>query len=174
MNIPGLYYLGGLAAMLLLSAQACFSGSSTAEPKTAVAPISTSGDLAKIELCKAIPKEDIEAVMGRKLTSPPKQFDYYDTAGSSGCWYEAAKDADGEAHFGYIVLTPLDVYDKQPLYKKTDVSGIGDEAYFNNGADARQLWVRIKNKVAFVIAFGDVPKEDGAKAMAKLVAAAIK
>ena len=112
--------------------------------------------------------------MGRKLANPSKRFEYYETGGTSGCWYEGAKDSDGEAHYGYVVLTPLDVYDKQPLYKQTDVSGIGDNAYFNNGADARQLWVKIDNKVAFVVAFGDVPREDGAKALARLVVTAIK
>ncbi len=54
------------------------------------------------------------------------------------------------------------------------MGGFGDSAYFNNGADARQLWVKIDNRVAFVVAFGDVPWEDGAKAIAKLVAAAIQ
>ena len=65
-------------------------------------------------------------------------------------------------------------YDNQPLYLNTDVSGLGDDAYFNNGADARQLWVKIDNKVAFVVAFGDVEKEAGAKAIATLLLAAIK
>ena len=59
-------------------------------------------------------------------------------------------------------------------YKKVDVSGIGDSAYFNNGADARQLRVKLNNKVVFVVAFGDVPKEAGAQAIAKLLAAVIK
>lgn len=63
---------------------------------------------------------------------------------------------------------------KQPLYKKTDVVGVGDHAYFNNGADTRQLWVKINGKVTFVVAFGDVANEDGATALGKLVVAAIK
>jgi hypothetical protein len=73
-----------------------------------------------------------------------------------------------------VVLTPVSTYGEQPLYQESEVSGIGDEAYFNNGADARQLWVKIGDKVAFVVAFGDVPKEAGAKAIAQLVAAAIR
>ena len=48
------------------------------------------------------------------------------------------------------------------------------EAYFNNGADTRQLWVKMNDQVAFVVAFGDLAKEAGAQAIAKLVAAAIK
>jgi hypothetical protein len=73
-----------------------------------------------------------------------------------------------------VVVTPVAVYANQPLHLKQDVSGVGDEAYFNNGADARQLWVKIDNKVAFVVAFGDVPKEAGCRSLAKLVANAIR
>jgi len=60
------------------------------------------------------------------------------------------------------------------LYQNVAVSGIGQEAYFNNGADARQLWVKMNEQVAFVVAFGDLEKEEGAQAIAKLLAAAIK
>jgi hypothetical protein len=72
------------------------------------------------------------------------------------------------------VLTPVDVYDTQPLYQNVAVNGIGAEAYFNNGADTRQLWVKMNDQVAFVVAFGDLAQEAGAQAIAKLVAAAIK
>jgi len=160
-----------------LSSLACgllSSSPSYSEPTIPIAPITIGSDLTAIDLCQSIPQEDIEAVMGRKLAEVPTQFDYYDNGDTSGCFYEAEKDSDGEAHFGYVVLTPLHVYDNQPLYLNEDVSGIGDEAYFNNGADARQLWVKINNKVAFVVAFGDVENEEGAKAIAKLMAEAIK
>lgn len=156
-----------------LGLAACGQTATSSEPKAAVAPITIGDDLTKNDLCQAIPKEDIEAVMGRRLVSAPR-FEYFDMPGTSGCYYDAGKDASGAAHFGYVVLTPVDMYSSQPLYKKADVSGIGDEAYFNNGAAARELWVKIDNKVAFVVAFGDEPNEAGAQAIAKLVAAAIK
>jgi hypothetical protein len=70
--------------------------------------------------------------------------------------------------------TPLEVYENQPLNQKEDVAGIGDGAYFNKGGDARQLWVKLNNKVAFVIGFGDVAKDEGAQSLARLLAAAIK
>jgi len=162
------------AIALSIAALACGPLSSASEPKAAVSPITVGDDLTQIDLCQAIPQEDIEAVMGRKLVSAPEHFEYYDTAGTSGCSYDAGKDASGEAHFGYVVLTPVEVYNDQPLYQNVDVSGIGVEAYFNNGADARQLWVKVTDSVAFVVAFGDKPDEDGAKAIAKLVADAIK
>ena len=161
---------------LIISSPACGLAGSAASsaPTLPIDPITISDDLTSIDLCKAIPQEDIETVMGVKLVQAPTRFTYRNAEGTSGCFYEGPTDSDRERHFGYVVLTPLDVYDNQPLFQNADVSGIGDEAYFNNGSDARQLWVKIDNKVAFVIAFGDVAKEAGAKAIAELMVAAIK
>ncbi len=161
-------------ACLLLVTLACGRQVSRSEPTAPVAPITLQADLTAIDLCQAIPVEDIEAVMGRKLASDPQFFEYYDTTGSSGCAYSASKSSDGEAFFGYVVLTPIEAYNNQPLYLDEDVFDIGQEAYFNNGADARQLWVKINDQVAMVVAFGDVAIEDGCKALAELVLAAIK
>ena len=161
-----------VVAPLLLSIVGCDRISvSITKP---VSPIVLSSDLRAIDVCKAIPQHDIEEVMGRKLVNGPKSFQYYDSPGTSGCWFEGAKDPDKEAHFGYVVLTPLDVYNTQPLVQKVDVAGIGEAAYLNNGADARQLWVKVNAKVAFVVAFGDRPNEEGAREIARLVVAAIK
>jgi hypothetical protein len=164
------YVVAGAMGIWLLS---CGQVSSTSAPTVPVAPINISGGLSTINVCQAIPKEDIEAVMGRKLVKT-EHFEYYDTAGSSGCWYEAAKGKDGEAHFGYVAFTPVSAYSEQPLYKKADISGLGAAAYYNNGADARQLWVKVNDKVAMVVAFGDVPKESEARAIAELVLEAVK
>lgn len=161
-------------AILGFAVLACGQTANFSTPTQPVAPMTIAGDLTQIDVCAAIPQGDIEAVMGSKLAKAPERFEYYETGGTSGCWYEAKKDADGEAHFGYVVLTPVQVYEDQPLYMNVEVAGIGDAAYFNNGADARQLWVRIDEKVAFVVAFGDLPREEGAQALARLVAAAIR
>lgn len=139
-----------------------------------ISPIAIGPDLTAIDVCQAIPQQDIETVMGRPLVKSPERFNYYDTGGSSGCTYEAEKDSDGEAHFAYVVLTPIAEYNNQPLYLNVDVPGIGTEAYFNNGADARQLWVRIDDKVAFVVTHGDIANEEGMKALAQLLVAAIQ
>ncbi len=163
--------------LLVLAVLACGSLSSTSkpsEPGVPVAPITLGGDLTAIDLCQAIPQEDMEAVMGRKLVSAPERFDYYETPGASGCSYDAGKDSSGEAYYGYVVLTPVEAYNEQPLYLDVDVSGIGEEAYFNNGADTRQLWVKVNDSVALVVAFGDVANEDYEKAIAQLVVAAIR
>jgi hypothetical protein len=161
--------------LLVLGSVACGPSGSASTAMAPVAPITVGNGLSQIDVCQAIPREDMETAMGRKLNSNPEHFEYTETPGeTSGCIYYADQGADGEAHFAYVVLTPVEVYSAQPLSGNTDVSGIGDKAYFNNGADARQLWVRINNKVAFVVAFGDAPNEAGAKMIAQLVAAAIQ
>lgn len=165
-----LYLLGGL---LVLTA-ACGSTNSASEPQATVSPIVIGDDLTTIDLCQAIPIEDIEAVMGQSLERTPERFEYYNISTSSGCAYDAGEDSEGNALFGYVVLTPADVYDDQPVYQDVAVNGIGQSAYFNNGADARQLWVKVNDQVALVVAFGDVPNEAGAQAIARLVVAAIQ
>ena len=157
---------------LIISSSAC--GLSAPEPTASNAPITIGDDLTSIDLCQAIPQEDIEIVMGVKLTEPPTRYTLRNAEGTSGCFYKGPTDSDRELHFGYVILTPLDVYDNQLLFQNVDVSGIGDGAYFNRGSDTRQLWVKIKDKVAFVVAFGDVPNEEGAKAIAKLMVDAIQ
>jgi hypothetical protein len=108
------------------------------KPTALNAAITIGSNLTQINVCQAVPQQDIKAVMGHKLAKSPTPFGYYDESGASGCWYEANKDADGEAHYGYFVFTPINVYNHQPLYLEQDVSGIGTEAYLNNGEDARQ------------------------------------
>jgi hypothetical protein len=54
--------------------------------------------------------------MGCKLVGAPQHFEYYDASGTSGCWYDAGKDASKEAHFGYVVFTSVEVYNSQQLY----------------------------------------------------------
>jgi hypothetical protein len=138
-----------------------------------IAPITIGQDLTAIDLCRAIPTATMEAVLGRTLVKAPQRFDYYNTPGASGCAYAAQKEASGAAHYGYVVLTPIDVYHNQPRYHTVEVSGIGERAYFNNGADTRQLWVQVNDQVAFVVAFGDVASEEGEQAIARLLVAAI-
>ena len=172
MNKSRHFCLLALAALIVLSDAGCEKLAT--EPTTPVAPISIGGDLFQIDVCKAIPREGMEALMGRHLVSEPKRFEYYDTKGTAGCSYEAGKDSANTAYFSYVAFTPVEVFENQPLHMNVDVSGIGQKAYFNNGADARQLWVKVNDRVAFVVANGDVAYEDGEKALAKLIIAAIK
>jgi hypothetical protein len=170
--------MGNMTRTLSLSVTfftlACGSGGTESEPRAPIAAITLGDDLTAIDLCRAIPPENVEAVLGRKLAEPPERFEYDDTGKTSGCTYDGGKDGEGNAHFGYVVLTPAEAFDNQPLYEKLEVEGIGESAYFNNGPDARQLWVKVGDRAAFVVAFGDEPREEGARALARLVVAAIR
>jgi hypothetical protein len=143
-------------------------------PTAPITPITIGDDLTAIDLCQAIPQEDIETVMGTKLIQEPTRYEYRNADGTSGCFYKAQTDSDREQHFGYVILTPVEVYDNHQMFEEVEVSGIGDAAHFTSGADARQLWVKVDDKVAFVVAFGDVAREEGAKAIAKLMVEAIQ
>jgi hypothetical protein len=175
-GIRFLALLAGLAALGLASLACGLPGAATSvkQPTLPVAPLTIGTDLSQVDVCAAIPAADMEAVMGRKLASAPQAFNFYDTPGVGGCTFDGGKDASGAAYFSYVALTPIDVYNSQPLYKNVDVSGLGAEAYFNNGADARQLWVKVDDRVAFVVGIGDQPNEAGARAIAQLVLAALK
>src|SRR5712692_9114835 len=60
-----------LAALTIIAVLACRQTTTTrSEPKAVVVPITIGSDLTRIDLCPAIPREDIEAVMGRKLINP--------------------------------------------------------------------------------------------------------
>ena len=138
-------------------------------------PISLSQGAVRVDLCQLVPAETMEAVMGRKLVASPAHFDYYNTPGASGCWYDVGADALQTAHFGYVVLTPLAAYTGQPLKNEAPVTGLGKSAYFNDGAqNARQLWVKIDENNALVVAFGDQPNEAGAQLIAQMVLDAIR
>lgn len=173
-NRFALVLAAGLAGLATLG---CLSSTSTAAPKppeATVSPLIVDDDLTQVNVCQAIPREDIEAVMGRKLASAPEPLDYTGAGDSSGCSYDGGKDSQGNAYFGYVALTPVSVYEEQPLYQEKEVTGLGQEAYFNNGADARQLWVKVNENLAFVVAFGDQPNEEGALALARLVLTALQ
>src|SRR5215469_9085807 len=99
MNRLGRFFPIAIATAIAITVLSCSETTVTSEPKAAISPIAISDDLTKIDVCAAIPKEDVEAVMGRKLAVAPRRFDYYETQDTGGCWYEAAKDADKTAHF---------------------------------------------------------------------------
>jgi hypothetical protein len=164
-------------AALVLAGLGCGLGGSPSKPTlptVSISPITVGSDLSAVDLCAAIPTEDMEAVLGRPLVKQPEPFNLWDTVGVGGCSYDAGKDSEGTAYFAYVALTPVEVYDNQPLYLDTAVSGLGAEAYFNNGAAARELWVKVDDTIAFVIGIGDLENEAGARALAELLLAAIR
>ena len=160
--------------VFLLLLPACAGAGALPELTASINQMTISEDLSSIDVCHAIPQENIEAVMGVKLVEPPTRYTLRNAEGTSGCYYEGPTDSDRERHFGYVILTPLEAYENQTPNQNEAVTGIGDGAYFNKGGDARQLWVKLNNKVAFVIGFGDVAKEEGSKALAQMIVGAIK
>lgn len=159
-----------VASVLCGVAVACGSTSGgISEPQTAVGEIRLAGGLATLDVCRAIPLENLEAVLGGKVSGVPERIESWEGQEASGCAYEAGKDSGGNALFGYVVFVPRSVYDSQPQVDFAAVDGLGQAAYFTNGADARQLWVQVNAEVAFVVGLGDRPNEAGAQALARLV-----
>ena len=163
-----------VSIVFILSLSACAGAGAPAEPQGPIDSITITDDLTAIDVCKVIPQTDIETVMRVKLVELPTRYTLRNADGTSGCYYEGPTDSDRERHFGYVILAPLEVYENQPPNQKEDVAGIGDEAYFNKDGDTRQLWVKLNDKAALVIGFGDVAKDEGAQALAKLIVAALK
>jgi hypothetical protein len=167
-----------LLVVTLLAAAALACGGTAAitpsAPTAPVGPLQLTADLTQLDVCAAIPRENIEAVLGRRLSGSPVQTTFDDNPNEAGCAYDAGQDAEGNASFAYVIFTPVEVYDSQPLYLDEAVPGLGEAAYFNNGADARHLWVKVNDSAAFVVAFGDLPREDGAIALARLILNAIE
>lgn len=48
------------------------------------------------------------------------------------------------------------------------------KAAVSTGADARQLWVKVNDNLAFVVAIDDRPHEEGARTIASYLTAAIR
>ena len=68
--------IDAVVALIVLSALACGSASSVSERVATVSPITLGGDLTTIDVCRAVPPEDMEAVMSRKLIGAPQPFEY--------------------------------------------------------------------------------------------------
>lgn len=163
--------ISGALAILVVTVLSC--GGTPAYGDEKVAPIDTRAGIDKADVCAAIPVSLIESVIGAKLKSKPERFSFGDAPGSSGCAYDAGKDAGGAALFGYAVVAPAAAFDAVKG-EKTAVSGVGKSAFFVNRADARQLWAKVDDRATVVVAFGDRPNEKGAIELARRIVAAIK
>jgi hypothetical protein len=53
------------------------------------------------------------------------------------------------------------------------VGGIGDEAYYVNGPDARQLWALANGRAIIAVRIGDRPDDEGLKQLAAQVIATL-
>jgi hypothetical protein len=142
-------------------------------PAAAVPPAATlaassnaAASLDRTDVCSLLPKETVEAVLGRNLIGAPTPSQGEDLG--NVCSYSAGKDSANNAYFAYVSLAPEANYArmKQGGFSVKPVSGIGDDAFTTNGPDALQLWVQIKGKGVVVAAIGDQPNLEGAKQLA--------
>jgi hypothetical protein len=137
-------------------------------PVTGQAPQSVPvgvSDLASMDMCQAVPGEFVSGVMGRSLASDPQPFE--DDYLGKGCQYDGGSDSTA-AYFAYVSLAPIASFEDshQNGFKVVDVPELGVQAFTVNAADAEQLWVKLSEDMALVVAIGDVPNPDGARQIA--------
>ncbi len=119
--------------------------------------------------CGYLTHPEVEKAVGADLVEPPTIIEE-EYLGGKGCSYAGEKD-NTEAHFGYVIFTTAEEFEKVKLGKVTE--GVGDEAYTINGPDAQQLWVRQENRYVMV-AIGDAPRPKESKQLALLVLERLK
>lgn len=117
-------------------------------------------------MCDVLPARIIEAALKVKLVSAPERYSFANDGKNSGCTYDGGKNASGDAVFAYAAIVSTQEFSSNRKGKTDAVPGLGEDAYFVNGADARQLWVLVGNGRAAVIAIGDRPNETAARAIA--------
>ncbi len=120
-------------------------------------------------VCGYLTRQEVENALGAALVENPAMIEE-EYLGGKGCSYGGEKD-NAEAHFGYVIFTSAEEFEKIKSGEKT--VGVGDEAYTINGPDAQQLWVRQENRYVMV-AIGDSPRPNESKALAELVLERLK
>lgn len=127
-------------------------------------PVPDTNDDGKIDICEAVPAAVWETVMGRPQKGEPAPFK--DPAIGDGCAFDFGKDAKA-AYFSYVTFASEKQFNDAlaSAVKAEPVTTIGDSAFLNYGADARQLWVRAGEKAAMV-AIGDQEDVEGMMAVA--------
>jgi hypothetical protein len=119
---------------------------------TLASKLDANGD-GQIDICEAIPQIVLEKTLGRKLIGAGSPFK--DPALGDGCAFDFGKDSK-EAYFAYVTLATEKQFTNAlaNAVKAEPVKTLGDSAFLNYGADARQLWVRVGKK-AVLVAIGD-------------------
>lgn len=135
-------------------------------PPAATDPNVANSGVDDIDLCEILPAKAIETAMNVKLVSAPERFSFSNDGKKSGCTYDGGKDKNGDAVFAYTAIVSPQEFNSNRKGKTDAVTGLGEDAYLVNGADARQLWVLIGNGKAAVIAIGDRPNEPALRAIA--------
>jgi hypothetical protein len=113
----------------------------------------------KIDICEAIPVEAWEMVIAQSIVGDPAPFD--DPSLGKGCAFDFGKD-DYATYFSYVTFASEKQFNDAlaAADRAEPVTTIGDSAFLNYGADARQLWVR-KGDKAVMVAIGDTENVEG-------------
>ncbi len=119
------------------------------------------------QVCQELSSEVVADALGRKLVNEPQPFDDPTTLGI-GCAYDAGSDGQ-QAYFAYLSLAPGSSYEQtqQAGSEEIKVDDFGLEAFRLYGADAEQLWIKLSDEAALVVAIGDRPNLDAARLLAK-------
>jgi hypothetical protein len=145
----------------------------TPQPAVSLVEVKPGMDVSALNVCDLLPAAEVEKALGRKLVSAPQPFSFNGANTDSACSYDAGKDGSGNAYYAYAVVAPTEDYAANRPDRLEPVAGLGDEAFFVNGPDARQLWVLLNGRAAVMVAIGEKPNEAGAKALASILLTAI-
>jgi hypothetical protein len=137
--------------------------------KEAALPPADSAQPAFSGYCGYVTAAELEEALGTVLTESPKEITE-DYLGGFGCSFVGANDSKG-ANFGYIIFPSDQAFDN--LHDYDPFSGVGDEAYLLNGADAQQLWAREGDRYVMV-ALGEVPRTEKSAKLARLILERLK
>jgi hypothetical protein len=120
--------------------------------------IDTNGD-GTIDICEAVPAEAWEMVMARPQVGEPSPFQ--DPSLGDGCAFDFGSEGSA-AYFSYVTFASEEQFNDAlaSAVQAEPVTTIGDSAFLNSGPDARQLWVRAKDK-AMMVAIGDQENVEG-------------
>lgn len=97
--------------------------------------------------------------MARPQVGEPAPFE--DPSLGEGCAFDFGSEA-GAAYFSYVTFASEKQFTDAlaSAVQAEPVTTIGDSAFLNYGPDARQLWVRAKDK-AMMVAIGDQENVEG-------------
>ena len=145
----------------------------TEEPTASVldedTSVLSSGTIPSLDdLCSLLPKELLEPLFGQAIQGAPQSFE--DDYLGKGCSYDFGEE-NGAAYFAYFSIAPLSSFtdSKTNGSQVTEQAYLPGEAFSVNAADAQQLWVKLDENRAVVIAIGDRPKPELALQLAFLL-----
>jgi hypothetical protein len=120
------------------------------------------------DLCGILPKEIFSPLIGSEMTGNPEPFE--DDFLGKGCSYDFG-EVDGAAKFLYISLAPMTSFEasEETGNNVTAVPFLPEDAFTVDAADAQQLWAKLDNERALVIAVGDEPQPELALQLAFLL-----